>query len=260
MNIITYNIWDLPLWFVRERDKRLQKIGTFLAGAKYDIICLQESWSLKHRGMLSAFLRDSGYHDAVHQAGIRRKNGGLLTFSKFPISSVKFIPFGRISFSVSEFLGNKGVLETIIDTPSGKLRVCNLHLHYDPRGFFKSHSMRLRQLRKLFASLKKESSLPTIFAGDFNEDALFAKEKFKRLLVENGIILPTKSVVFPTYRVENLFVDTWINRTNGSKRYDYILFNEYILAENNEPLYLEPALSDHDPVVMKFELSPNLFL
>ncbi|MDB5254699.1 MAG: putative sphingomyelin phosphodiesterase [Candidatus Nomurabacteria bacterium] len=253
MEIITYNIWDLPLWFVRDRERRLLQIGKFLADRKTDIICLQESWSLKHRSLLSEYMRSQGYYDAVSEAGIRRNNGGLLTFSKYPIRSVRFIPFGRWGISVSEIIGNKGVLETILETPKGLLRILNIHLHHQSSKFINTNRIRIRQLHTLFATMKHEPDLPTVLAGDFNEHDMMKDSPLGKMLNKNGFGHHDGfEGVFPSYRKENPHVNNWINRVLLSERYDYILTKDIeqlgLSIKSNEPLYIEPALSDHDPV------------
>lgn len=254
MEIISFNIWDLPLWFVRNRDVRMLEIAKHLVERDTDIICLQESWSLKHRTLLSNYLREHGYYDAVTIAGIKRNNGGLLTFSKFPITSVRFIPFGRRSVSVSEVLGNKGALETIIDTPSGMIKVLNTHLHYQSSGPVKTANIRLRQLRTVLAAMHAEEATPTILAGDFNEHNMFSEASFKKLFHENGFSFPINDHNLPTYRKENIYVNNWINRVPVSHRYDYIVTKNIesigLKVHSYGPLYLDPVLSDHDPVSM----------
>jgi len=255
MKIISYNIWDLPLWFVRNRKKRLLEIGNLLSDQHMEIICFQESWDLEHRAALSAYLRERGYHDAIHQAQIKRNNGGLLTFSTFPITSVRFIPFGRKGLSVSEVIGNKGVLETIVQTPKGPLRILNLHLHHQSSKFIKTEKIRLQQLQKLFNDLKHESPLPTILMGDFNEHGMMQEKSYADLFEKAGFIHHNNGTeLLPTYRTENYFVNNWLNRVPQSQRYDYILTKD---IEKNDlhfsgyaPWYIDPPLSDHDPVVL----------
>ncbi|MDB5188937.1 MAG: putative sphingomyelin phosphodiesterase [Candidatus Nomurabacteria bacterium] len=252
MEIITYNIWDLPLWFVRNRKKRLLEIARYLVERGTDIICLQESWSLEYRRALSEYMRAHGYHDAIHQAGIKRGNGGLLTFSKFPIVSVRFIPFGRRAFAVSEIIGNKGALETNIETPRGLIKVINTHLHYSPSTIIETASVRLRQLRTLFAAIKNEGDMPTVLAGDFNEHDMVNEKQFERLFAKEGFVHHAPSEMTPTYRAENPLVNNWINRIVTSRQYDYILTRQIeksgLNVRSYGPLYLTPVLSDHDPV------------
>ena len=257
MEIITYNIWDLPLWFVRNREKRLLEIGRFLVDRGTEIVCLQESWSLEYRESLSSYMRDSGYYDAITMANIRRKNGGLLTFSKYPIKSVRFIAFGRRGVSVSEIIGNKGVLETIIETPQGLLRVLNIHLHHQSSSLISTTGVRLRQIRKLFSALA-DDPIATVLAGDFNEHDMPHDYAFFEHFKQQGFSHHhPEHTLLPTYRVENHLVNNWLNRVKISQRYDYILTKNIdtigLSIKSNTPIYLDVPLSDHDPVSLQLE-------
>ena len=42
MKIVSFNIWDLPVWFVQDRDERLVLMNDLLKNLDADIICLQE--------------------------------------------------------------------------------------------------------------------------------------------------------------------------------------------------------------------------
>jgi endonuclease/exonuclease/phosphatase family metal-dependent hydrolase len=254
MEIISYNVWDLPLWFVKNRDKRMLEIAKYFVERGTEIICLQESWSMKHRKILSDYLRLHGYADAVAMSGMGRKSGGLLTFSKFPILSINFISFGRRGAAVSEILGNKGALETVIETPKGIIKVINTHLHYQSTKMVNTASIRLRQLRDIFSNIRNEDPVPIILAGDFNEHAMFSNDAFETIFKAEQFSYLESDNRAPTYRQENFFVNNWINRIRESYRYDYIVtkgiektgLSVYAYA----PLYLHPPLSDHDPVSM----------
>jgi endonuclease/exonuclease/phosphatase family metal-dependent hydrolase len=105
----------------------------------------------------------------------------------------------------------------------------------------------------VFAAIKEET-LPVILAGDFNEHDMFAEESFKKLFNENGFSFPLNDHNLPTYRKENIYVNNWINRVVVSHRYDYIVTKNIerigLKVHSYAPLYLDPVLSDHDPVSM----------
>lgn len=252
MEVMTYNIWDLPLWFVRNRGQRIMRIAEYIVSRNTDIVCIQESWSLRNRKMLSDYLQSKGYYDAVSIAGIKRNNGGLLTFSKFPIKEISFIPFGRWSLSVSEAIGNKGALKTIIESPKGLVTVVNTHLHYQSSKFLWTTSVRLRQLRAVMKALVGDTH-PVIMAGDFNQESLNTNDTFRSIFEKAGFVIDQHTHYMPTYRKENHFVDNWINRVSRSHCYDYIFVKPTeavsLVVADYKALYLDPVLSDHDPVV-----------
>ena len=259
MKIISLNIWDLPAWFVKDRSKRIDRIRDFFHGINPDIICLQESFDPDHRVQLAGFFREHGY--AASDEHIRSRNvmgrkmdttGGLVTFSKFPILETRFVPFRRLFFSPIEALGRKGILMTLLDTPHGTLRIINLHLH--KKSFLWDEEIRFSQLEILFMILQFLEPMPTVMAGDFNQQDLIENEFFLRLIHQNHFVHPTYKTLEPSYRMENKYVNTWMNKIAYSKRLDYIFYHNInalrLRHERYGVLYRDEPMSDHDPIVL----------
>jgi endonuclease/exonuclease/phosphatase family metal-dependent hydrolase len=263
LKILSFNIWDLPLFFVKNRKARIKGTAEYLKKLDADIICLQESFDTKHRFYLRDQLTDS-YYMAGDTEETKRllfwkfldMSGGLVIFSKFPILSSEFVSYSRVfNSAVGEVLARKGFLEAIIKTTKGKVRILNTHLHEETQLF--DRSVRLSQLAKLFGLLKQDN-LPTILTGDFNEEALMHQEKFSALFDSRGFKHPIRAVrpsdVAPTYRPGNPYVDNWVNRTSFPKRFDYILIKNMeklgLETTRYEPQIITPPLSDHDPVLL----------
>lgn len=259
MNIISLNIFDLPLWFVKDRKARVHAIQNYLNNQEADVICLQESFDPDHRAELNNFFKANGYHatDAV----VERRNvlgvsmdttGGLVTFSRFPIISRAFIPFNFIFFAPQESAGKKGALLTEMDTPHGRLRIVNTHLCY--RSLLLEKQIRLRQMRHIFKFLTTHGTLPTIIAGDFNQHDICKDKNFCLLMDEYKFMHPSTMAFHPTYRKENPYVNIWMNRIPHSKRIDYIMHNDLnafgLKSQDYSVLYPEHPLSDHDPVML----------
>lgn len=264
LRIISFNIWDLPLWFVKRRTERMRRIGQYLASAKADIICLQESFDTKHRTILHDIL-GRGYHIGNGHGETRKilglktfdMTGGLITYSRFPVITSRFIPFSRfLNVAFVEFLARKGFLETVLKTPKGPLRVVNTHLH--KISVIGSSWIHARQTRKIINFLKGEKKIPTIFAGDFNEDRMMEQKWFNDTIRGAGFIDPERNrgkAILPSYRKENPFVNMWPNRVKVSERCDYVFFRDFKKAEvaSYDPLPKNPPLSDHDPVALTIE-------
>jgi endonuclease/exonuclease/phosphatase family metal-dependent hydrolase len=180
VRVLSYNIWDLPLWFVKDRKNRMEALASYLAETGVDILCIQESWDIKSRFLFRRVLEHSGYHYA---GGSERHawtgNGGVVTFSKFPIMSKKFSRFTPAAGHFIEMFTGRGVLEIIVKTPEGLLRILNTHLHMP--GWFRDQKIRLRQLQQAFASGTVGTELATVFAGDFNEHDILNKKGFIEL-------------------------------------------------------------------------------
>jgi len=259
MKIVSLNIFDLPLWFVRDRKTRVGAIKDFLKDLNADVICLQESFDPKHREELNNFFEANGYHASDKKVGRRSilgvsmdTTGGLVIFSKFPIFSRAFIAFDFISFAPQESAGKKGALVANVQTPQGKLRIVNTHLCQ--RSLFLEKRTRLNQMRRILNVLSLQSAMPTVIAGDFNEKDIFKNKIFGALMDAHTFVHPSTDEFHPTYRKENPYVNIWMNRISHSKRIDYIMHNDLsplnLISSEYSVLYPERLLSDHDPVVL----------
>jgi endonuclease/exonuclease/phosphatase family metal-dependent hydrolase len=262
LKIVSFNIWDLPYWFVKNRRQRILQIAEYLQRLDAEIICLQESFDVHHRRLLYEYLGleryyASGGFEATRQVplAVFDTTGGLVIFSKFPIIRHTFTPFNHFTPSLVERIGRKGVLEATIETPYGVMQVFNIHLHMGLNFF--ARRARVKQLKSVIELMRLYRHFPIILAGDFNENALMEQKKFVTILQSIGL---THSVYFeqyefmPSYRIKNPLVNNWLNRSKYSRRLDYILVSlteEFNLkVVQYEPMYLIPPLSDHDPIFL----------
>src|SRR5262245_27979809 len=262
LKIVSFNIWDLPYWFVKNRKQRILQIAEYLYRLDAEIVCLQESFDVHHRRLLYEHLGVERYYASGGFEATRKTpfaaldtTGGLVIFSKFPIIEHTFTPFHQFTPSLVERIGRKGVLEAAIETPYGIMQVFNIHLHMGRKIFF--HHIRVKQLKSVLERMKAQLHRPIILAGDFNENALMKQKKFATMLRSNDL---THAVSFapyermPSYRLDNPLVNNWFDRVKSSCRFDYILVRlteDFDLRITRyEPIYLIPALSDHDPVFL----------
>lgn len=266
LNIISFNILDLPTFSDEERQSRLKEIAAYLRGLDPDIVCLQEAWNIKHRDLLHNALGADRYHRT--NGNLRRAlffmhldtTGGLVTFSKFPIMRNVFVPFTRfLNAAVPEFFSRKGFLDTVIETPRGPLRVLNTHLHQP--AYFGDAFVRRKQFAHILAHLERnDEALPTVVAGDFNEHHISLHEDFiEPLRVARLAHPPNGDSLAPSFRPDNPFANRLADRFTNSKieepkRYDHILVRHLdragIATGRYEPLPLNPPLSDHDPIIL----------
>jgi len=267
LKIVSFNIWDLPYWFVKNRQQRILQIATYLQRLDAEIVCLQESFDVYHRRLLYESLGLDKYYASSGFEATRKAplalfdtTGGLVIFSKFPIVQDKFVPFKQFTPSVIERIGRKGILEATIETPYGIIRVFNTQLHKEQRFF--AQSIRVKQVKTILERIQAQQHVPVILAGDFNENALMEQKKFVTILQSRGLM---HSIHFeryeylPSYRLNNPLVDNWINRVSYSRRLDYILVSLVeklgLKVVQYEPIYLTPPLSDHDPVILSLSLA-----
>src|SRR5262249_4621539 len=262
VKIVSFNIWDVPYWFVKNRQQRMCQIAAYLQSLDAEIICLQESFDVHHRRVLYEELGVARYYasggfEETRQAPLALfdTTGGLVIFSKFPIIQSQFRPFHQFTPSLIERIGRKGVLEATLDTPYGMMQVFNIHLHVGKT--FLAHSIRVKQLKSVVEPMQLTRNFPTILAGAFNENILMDQKHFVKLLQSRNLTPSLHCEPYqcmPSYRTENPLVNNWLNRSRYSRRLDYILvsFTEEFdwKVVQYEPLYLMPPLSDHDPVVL----------
>ncbi|MBI2633524.1 MAG: endonuclease/exonuclease/phosphatase family protein [Parcubacteria group bacterium] len=267
-SIITFNIWDIPFWFSKNREERIARIGPYIKQYNPDIMCLQESFDVWHRDQIyEALGKDGysiieGYKRTRYILGFVRRfdlTGGLVIFSKFPIRKTVFEPFSLWKeMNFWERRGRKGFLDTLIETPFGMVRIINTHLH---DGTLALHRfIRARQITQLTRAIKNhdsEESIPLIIAGDLNEDDIFDKEAPHPLRVLN--IRDSATNNEPTLRVDNPYANRGYNRANVSHRFDYVLVRDIDSLRLNVSEYRvlpqpDPPLSDHNPVLVRFLL------
>lgn len=261
IKVLSFNIWDLPLFFVRNRKSRFEGLLKYLESSDADIVCLQEAFDVSHRERIIEKFKNK--YNYVGDGAFRKilfikifdKTGGLMMLSKFPVKFKRFVPYSRLFNSgIGEMFARKGFLEVILETPNGDLRVINTHLHEETPFF--DRSIRLSQLRKIFSKIEG-IDLPTLLMGDFNQHSMTHQKDFAEYFDSFGLQHPLhQEPHLPTYRPENIYVDNWINRTKVPKRFDYIMVKSMdalgLEATHYKPEHLEVELSDHDPLVLLF--------
>lgn len=273
IKILSFNIWDVPFHLSKNRHERVHRLGSYLKENDADIVCLQESWDVKHRNRLHETLDRRIYNINEGSGHTRRvlffkrlaSNGGLVNFSKFPIKNSKFIPFRRfIDLVPSEFVARKGVLATTIETPEGRLFLMNTHFH--PGNSSLDRKIRLKQLRQVFKAAEDVKDTPILIAGDLNEKDIFEQKEFSSLIESAGFrdaAENQKEKNKPTVRVDNpIEKEKIFYRGNFSRRVDYFLVNDWekfgwrisdykVSDQPTEPI------SDHDPIMINTSYSAN---
>ncbi len=259
IKVLSFNIWDLPLFFVKNRAERFAGLLEYLKKTDADIVCLQEAFDVHHRERLIESFKDK--YEYVGDGDFRKllffkvfdKTGGLMVLSKFPVKFKRFVPYSRLfNSAIGELFARKGFLEVILETPNGDLRVINTHLHEETPFF--DRSVRLAQLRKIFNMIENKN-FPTLLMGDFNQHSMAHQKDFSDFFDSFGLHHPLhRDPQLPTYRPGNIYVDSWINRTKTPKRFDYIMVGLLdrlgLEATHYKPEHLEVDLSDHDPVLL----------
>lgn len=257
LKIISYNIWDLPLWFVQDREARFTALRKQINVWDADIICLQEAFDVTHRAELAELFRDR-YHTTI-DTGSRRilwkkfdTAGGLVILSRFPTQEWTFQRFENTGSPI-EHLGQKGFLTAIVLTSNGPLRVINTHLN--THNLRSPDTTRLQQLDQLLNSLGADSDrIPTILAGDFNRPDLMGHTLFRDLLTAHRFYEPdiTGTDMHTTYHVQNTYTRIFFNRDHANDvQLDYIFVRNIDTIgqpTHYQRVHLPVPLSDHEPI------------
>lgn len=204
--------------------------------ANTDVVLLQEVTASWQREVV-ARLGTKYPHRAFHLGD--RAAGGLAVLSKFPIESQQILPTPlRGWFPAGRF---------VLATPRGPLQILNVHLRpaWDNgwvRGFMTTPPLRRQEIEAYWPAMAK---LPTVVAGDFNEDpdglaVQFLESKGLSRAVTTG---PT------TWRYE---------RVEDGKTYELLKMNiDHVMTDKRltarDAHVIDVGTSDHRPVVVTID-------
>jgi endonuclease/exonuclease/phosphatase family metal-dependent hydrolase len=221
-----------------------------------DVVCLQEVWTARTRAALVEAL-------GPDLSAAQSDRGGLLLLSRWPIREEAFTPYPVTEgLSVVERLAGKGVLDVVVETPAGPLRVVSTHMvAFDV-------TSREAGLPVLLEVVARRPDLPLVLAGDFNlrrlasdHDAL--SPSYRRLLDAGctDAAPPRRSEDGGWEELDNTHVG-WPRREGdaGWWRPDHVLFRsaedaELRLVACRMALHTpETALSDHNLMLAELRL------
>ena len=225
LTLMTYNVhWDNP-----SPKTSLDAIEK----ADADVVLLQEI-TAEWRGLLEKRFKDAYPHRAYHTG----RAGGIAVLSKLPIKkndlwhardTGAFFPAQRL----------------VLDTANGELQVLNVHLRPAIeggswiKGFMSTPAVRRKEIE---AHWKKIDKLPTIVAGDFNEDPDGLAIDF---LAGHGLA-----------RVPTTGPTTWhYEQIVKGKPWDLLKMDiDHVLVDDNftatSAHVMDAGTSDHRPVVV----------
>lgn len=233
----------------RERLRaNLLKIARLITRFHVDLVALQEidqdsrwSGSFDHLQFLSEHsgLPYTAYGLTNRRGGPFHLNYGNAILSKHVIHQCESVAFGRRT------VGEKGFLFAEVDTPSGRIPICNIHLNHHSR------PIRLRQAEKVMEFLNEQRKhrhphwrMSPFICGDLNNPA--TKPDATAVLL--GYLEQTENyILLPKGRSANTFPSLW-----PSRALDYV----YLPAACTDisAVVLRSYLSDHRPVLVEFRL------
>jgi endonuclease/exonuclease/phosphatase (EEP) superfamily protein YafD len=195
--------------------------------ADVDIVLLQEITSEWKRVLVERFAKR--YPHRVFRIHTRAA-GGLAVLSKLPISAEEVFPSPERGWFPAQRL--------VLDTAFGALQILNVHLRpaIDAgswiKGFLTTPPLRRREIESYWKHIERE--LPTVVAGDFNEDpsglalAFLKRQSLSRV-----------STSGPT---------TWRYQDVLKLDIDHVVIDSRLAARDAH--VIDAGASDHRPVVV----------
>ena len=257
LSIVTFNTFGVP-FFAPDMTKRYKYIAQEINRGPYDIVCLQEIFSYYNFYLIKKKLTHFPY--VAYQKNILGPRGGLVIFSKYPLTEQSFFTYAFPKGAMTPFytkIAQPGVLSCTVNDFS--LRMCTTHLSSDLE-----HNLTAKdKLYKLIRSQSEEAAEQVnsyakkfnqiILTGDFNiakNSALYksflAKTQAKDLFEKNEE---------ETYH-RNRF--KYIYTAYKSERIDYMFMkssSKKLIPAKTDHIFTEPVkfssggksyLSDHN--------------
>jgi len=204
-----------------------------IADADADVVLLQEITADWQRALVHRF--EKQYPHRVFRLHARAP-GGLAVLSKLPIRDEELLA------SPSWFPAERFV----VASDAGDVQILNVHLRPAidggswVKGFFTTPPLRLREVETYWPKLARD--LPTIVAGDFNEDTYGSALGF---LVKQGLA-----------RIATSGPKTWHYQTSHAGKpsdvlamdIDHVLIDKSFVARDGK--VLDAGTSDHRPVLV----------
>ncbi|XP_053975647.1 putative neutral sphingomyelinase isoform X1 [Hylaeus volcanicus] len=130
LNILDLNCWGIP-YVSQNRKARMEAIGEKFAVENYDIICLQEVWSVRDFKMLKAKTQEQLAYSHYFHSGVF--GSGICILSRYPIQDVMFHkwPMNGYVHKIhhGDWFGGKGIGLCRLKVHDMNINIYIAHLH-----------------------------------------------------------------------------------------------------------------------------------
>ena len=232
LKVLTLNTWGL-LYISQDIDERMKAIGDELSKGIYDLVFLQEVWSIHHYNIIYQKVKQTLPHAHYFKSGFL--GSGCATFSRYPIVDTLYHKYSLNGYCWDykhcDWYAGKGVAYAAIQHPNRIIYTFNTHIHADDpeegkncEGVDEARTLQCYQLAQLVNTIIRPGDA-VIVSGDMNHvpDSLGVKT------------ISTLASLKDTYDVatcrpdECFTVDTQFNRYLPEKeitsRLDYIFIS-----------------------------------
>lgn len=260
LSIISYNTWGLPINLSgHDQERRFGSMGSAILDVQADIVALQETF---HPELRSTLLQDlhkhyytySDYRSNRSIWGLAQMDlhGGLMTLSKYPITSEMFFPYPvNESTSFIEKAGAKGFLLSKIKLGEQYVFVVNTHLYAGNHP--KAEYQRKLQMEYMHQTLNQlglqDETL--ILVGDFNiHHPCVAQSEVYDVITKDFQYSDSKpTITDEDYTMDNV-KNPFVNQKEPRTKLDYIFTSsgftsKYEIVNQARTMTHENPFSDH---------------
>ncbi|XP_057313047.1 putative neutral sphingomyelinase isoform X2 [Hydractinia symbiolongicarpus] len=172
LKVLTLNTWGL-LYISKNIEERMNALANKLAEGNYDIVALQEVFSIRIYERICEQVKDALPYSHYFHSGFL--GSGCATFSKYPIIDTyfhKYLHNGYFwDFTHGDWYAGKGIGCTLIKHPKKTIYCLNTHLHasYGASDFTECRSLQAYQITQLLRHTTRPDDA-VIICGDFNHE------------------------------------------------------------------------------------------
>jgi len=249
ITVLSFNVWGVP-YIAPERSARMAEIGSRAAKLAPDVVTMQEVWDPTDAATLSHALAAAGL-EHHHYFGSSEQSSGLWVASRFPIDSVRFIPFELgdkplIPWHL-DYMAMKGVGIVRLLTPFGPIEVANTHMQasYLVGDYSFVQLGQALQIGELLGVNHHEPAAPPLIAaGDFNSRP--NSLPFRTLSTRAGLVPAA----------DDFDIDAILARPGKEMHLIAHGVEQVMLDRVVLPSGKHRPLSDHPALLARYELAP----
>lgn len=213
LDVLTYNVWLRPSYFIDGQRARVRELARYLQG--HDVLVLCETFAKNSSRYLFDTLRQYYPHQTgvlgaprlFAGEGVRMGNGGVTILSRWPIVARDERSFGRLLKGPDAY-ADKGVLYACINKGGQVYHLFGSHTQAPPEPAFRAayklarrdadrayRELRLEQfavIGRFVRELRIPANEPVVIAGDLNTDKLGAPQEFEQMLERLDAAFPQR--------------------------------------------------------------------
>lgn len=174
INFLTLNCWGIP-YVSKNRRVRMEALAEKFSTGEYDIICLQEVWSLHDFKMIKAKIQEQLPYSHYFHSGVL--GSGICIFSKYFIEDVMFHrwPLNGYFHKIhhGDWFGGKGIGLCRIKVEDIHVNIYSAHLHAEynrENDEYAAHRVLQAFDTAQFIRMTSGSSDAVILGGDLNAE------------------------------------------------------------------------------------------